>query len=66
MNLSKDEESLELGEDVRHVGADGLLADEEPLGDLLVGQAVGEQRAAEDRRPIAKANAPGVVERMLG
>jgi hypothetical protein len=34
---------VELAEDVRHVRRDGLLADEEPVGDLAVGESVGEQ-----------------------
>src|SRR3954466_16332504 len=33
----------ELAVEVGHVRADGLLADEQPLGDLAVGQAVGEE-----------------------
>src|SRR5690606_19321079 len=32
-----------LGEHVAHVGLDGLLGEEESLGDLLVGQALGDQ-----------------------
>src|SRR5439155_7913684 len=33
---------LELGEDVAHVALDGLLADEEPAGDVGVRHSVGE------------------------
>ena len=34
---------MQLGEDAGHVGLDGGLAEEEPLGDLGVGQAAGDQ-----------------------
>jgi hypothetical protein len=35
--------AAELGQDVTHMGVDGALGDEEPLGDLLVRQAPGDQ-----------------------
>src|SRR5690606_27799129 len=34
---------VELGEDARDIGLDGLLADHQGLGDLAVGQAVGDE-----------------------
>src|SRR5690242_17845443 len=35
--------AAELGQDVAHVGVDGALGDEQPVGDLAVGQARGDQ-----------------------
>ena len=49
----------ELGVDVRHVRADGLLADEQPRGDLAVREPVGEQPAAP--RPRASVRPDAVV-----
>ena len=35
--------AAELGQDVTHMGVDGPLGDKEPLGDLLIRQAPGDQ-----------------------